>query len=151
MHRPSNDRDTRQVWFLLALVIVIGLALMVQLIVVSAVRSETCLTTTVQPQHVLGNFDGDTFTVSLGALGSVKIRVQDIDTPERTKKQPGWEAAKNFTASWLVAAPFELATCFDLTLGRVVGVASREGETLADALRKAGLEKIHHRDGALEE
>lgn len=110
-------------------------------------HGETCLTTTVQPHQVLGNFDGDTFAISLGALGAASIRVQDIDTPERTKKQPGWEAAKNFTAKWLAAGPFELATCFDLTFGRVVGVASRGGQTLAEALRDAGFDQDHRPDG----
>lgn len=101
-------------------------------------RAETCLTMTVHPEQVLGNFDGDTFTVSLGALGDMKVRVQGVDTPERTKHQPGWEEAKTFTEEWLKAGPFDLWTCFTLTFGRVVGVPSRNGETLAEALILAG-------------
>lgn len=102
------------------------------------VRAETCLAMVVQPEQVLGNYDGDTFTVSLGALGDMKVRVQDVDTPERTKHQPGWEEAKQFTQSWLSAGPFDLWTCFTLTFGRVVGVPSRDGVTLAEALIAAG-------------
>lgn len=101
-------------------------------------RAETCMTMTVQPEQVLGNFDGDTFAVSLGALGDMDVRVQDVDTPERTKKQPGWEEAKAFTEAWLTAGPFDLWTCFRFTFGRVVGIPSRNGETLAEALILAG-------------
>lgn len=141
------QRNAPNIEWVLFLLCVTALIVLFLSAMVYKAHGETCLTTTVQPHQVLGNFDGDTFAVSLGVLGTAKIRVQDIDTPERTKKEPGWDAAKNFTAHWLAAAPFELATCFDLTLGRVVGVASRGGETLADALRNAGLDKNHYPDG----
>lgn len=97
-------------------------------------RADTCMTMIVQPEQILDNFDGDTFKVSLGALGQITVRVEGVDTPERTKKQPGWEEAKLFTESWLAAGPFDLSTCFDLTFGRIVGTPSRDGVKLAEAL-----------------
>lgn len=101
-------------------------------------RAETCLTMQVQPEQVLGNYDGDTFKVSLGALGVMTVRVEGIDTPERNKHQIGWEKARDFTAAWLASGPFDLSTCFDMTFGRVVGVPSRDGATLREALLENG-------------
>lgn len=106
-------------------------------------QAETCMTLDVQPSQVLGNYDGDTFTISLGALGSAIIRVEGVDTPERNKKQPGWKEAKEFTAAWLAQGPFKLNTCFVLTLGRIVGSPSRDGITLSSALIAAGHVKPH--------
>lgn len=108
------------------------------LIVVGSAHARTCLSMDVQPSQVIGNYDGDTFTLSLGAFGDVNIRVEGIDTPERSKKQAGWQEAKDFTAAWLAQGPFSLNTCLVLTLGRIVASPSRGGVTLADALRTAG-------------
>lgn len=124
-----------------ALAVMLLMLLVVMALVPGLVRAETCMNMTVQPDQVIGNYDGDTFTVSLGALGEMIVRVQDIDTPERNKKQPGWEEAKQFTQEWLAAGPFDLWTCFAFTFGRVVAVASRDGVTLAAALEAAGYAK----------
>jgi endonuclease YncB( thermonuclease family) len=125
----------------LAMVGITILMIILAVLLAYSARAETCMSMTVHPEQVLGNYDGDTFTVSLGALGGMKLRVQDIDTPERTKKQPGWEEAKTFTQHWLAAGPFDLWTCFAFTFGRVVAVASRDGVTLAEALEAAGYAK----------
>lgn len=108
------------------------------LIAIGSARAETCLSLDVQPIHVLGNYDGDTFTLALGALGQINIRVDGVDTPERNKKQAGWKEAKEFTAVWLAKGPFRLNTCFILTLGRIVASPSRDGATLAEDLIAAG-------------
>jgi len=126
---------------LVALAVMLLMLLVVMALVPGLVRAETCMNMTVQPDQVIGNYDGDTFTVSLGALGEMIVRVQDIDTPERNKKQPGWEEAEQFTQEWLAAGPFDLWTCFAFTFGRVVAVASRDGVTLAAALEAAGYAK----------
>lgn len=102
-----------------------------------------CLSIDVPSQAVLGNYDGDTFTLSLGVLGHAIVRVEGVDTPERNKKQAGWKEAKEFTAQWLAQGPFQLNTCFLLTLGRIVGSPSRDGITLASALLAAGHVKPH--------
>ena len=133
--------DWEVVMFLLVALAMVGLACLIFFVGVS--QAFSCLTMDVRPEHVVGNYDGDTFTVSLGALGEIIVRVEGIDTPERNKKQPGWKDAKEFTHQWLMAAPFRLSTCFALTLGRIVGTPSRNGETLAQALRSAGHEKPH--------
>ena len=119
----------------------IALAIMIFFIGIS--NAQTCLTMTVKPEQVLGNYDGDTFTLSLGALGHAIVRVEGVDTPERNKKQAGWKEAKEFTAQWLAQGPFQLNTCFLLTLGRIVGSPSRDGTTLASALIAAGHVKPH--------
>lgn len=116
------------------------IALVILLYSVNA-SAASCTTMDVLPSHVIGNYDGDTFTLSLGALGVATVRVEGVDTPERTKKQPKWEEAKRFTEQWLAQGPFTLKTCFILTLGRVVGSPYRNGRTLAQALIAAGLTK----------
>lgn len=103
--------------------------------------ADVCLTAKIDPSNVYGNYDGDTFAVSLGALGIVSVRVAGVDTPERNKKQPGWEAARAFTTEWLKRAPFSLSTCFEMTLNRIVGTPYRGDEKLSEALIKAGLGK----------
>ncbi len=125
----------------IVMVAITVLMLMLAVLLARSARAETCMSMTVQPSQVVGNYDGDTFTVSLGALGDMIVRVQGIDTPERNKKQPGWEEAKQFTQEWLAAGPFDLWTCFAFTFGRVVAVASRDGVTLAAALEAAGYAK----------
>lgn len=123
---------------LLAALITMGIVFFLTVFLSARVHASTCMTLDVQPDQVLGNYDGDTFTLSLGALGEVRIRVEGVDTPERTKKQAGWKEAKDFTAQWLAQGPFKLQTCFVLTLGRLVAIPSRDGSTLADALIAAG-------------
>lgn len=129
----KSDWDT-----LLAALITMGIVFFLTVFTAARVHASTCMTLDVQPDQVLGNYDGDTFTLSLGALGEVRIRVEGVDTPERTKKQAGWKEAKDFTAQWLAQGPFKLTTCFGLTLGRIVASPSRDGTTLAAALRAAG-------------
>lgn len=121
--------------------VILMLTLALTVFAIGVSRAGSCLTMDVAPQQVLGNYDGDTFTVSLGALGNMIVRVEGVDTPERNKKQPKWEEAKNFTAEWLAKGPFKLSTCFTFTLGRVVGNPSRNGRTLAQDLIAAGLTK----------
>lgn len=123
---------------LLAVLTAMAIVFFLTILVIARVQAATCITMDVQPSQVLGNYDGDTFTLSLGALGQATIRVEGIDTPERNKKQGGWKEAKDFTASWLARGPFKLQTCFMLTLGRLVASPSRDGITLADALTAAG-------------
>lgn len=129
----------------LALICLVGLAMLalflLLLIVPARSHAAACLTIDLQPSDVMGNYDGDTYMVRLGPFGAWSIREDGIDTPERSKKQPGWKEAKAFTESWLHEGPFQLRTCFVLTLGRVVGVTSRHGIALSDALRAAGHEK----------
>jgi len=120
---------------------IIALCLLFLILIASWSFSATCLTVDMQPSDVIYNYDGDTYTVSMGPLGLWHIREDGIDTPERNKKQPGWEEAKDFTWAWLYSGPFKLSTCFDLTLGRIIGTSSRNGETLANALRLAGHQK----------
>jgi len=120
------------------LAVLTAMAVFFFLAIFSTARAETCATLDVQPSQVIDNYDGDTFTISLGALGRAIVRVEGVDTPERSKKQPGWKEAKEFTAQWLALGPFKLHTCFALTLGRVVGSPSRNGTTLASALIAAG-------------
>ncbi len=133
--------DWEVVLALAVLSALIALAVLVFFVGIS--NAETCLTLDVQPNQVLGNYDGDTFTISLGALGHAIVRVEGVDTPERNKKQAGWKEAKEFTAQWLAAGPFQLNTCLVLTLGRIVGNPSRDGITLASALLAAGHVKPH--------
>lgn len=121
--------------------VILMLVLVLTVFAIGVSRAGSCLTMDVEPHQVLGNYDGDTFTVSLGALGNMIVRVEGVDTPERTKKQPKWDEAKAFTANWLAAGPFKLSTCFTFTLGRVVGTPSRNGRTLAQDLIAAGLTK----------
>lgn len=117
---------------------VIFLCVGVWIIVLGIAHAETCMTLDVQPSQILDIYDGDTFTMSLGALGQVHIRIEGVDTPERNKKQVGWDTAREFTRQWLAQGPFKLSTCFVMTLGRFVGSPSRNGTTLASALIAAG-------------
>lgn len=130
-------------WELLLGVLVIMMLVLLAVLVFMAgmAGASSCLSIDVPPQAVLSVYDGDTFTLSLGALGSMKVRVEGVDTPEITKKQPRAEEAKRFTQQWLASGPFQLNTCFTLTLGRVVGNPSRNGRTLAKDLIAAGLAK----------
>lgn len=105
-------------------------------------RAGGCLSMEVPSQAVLHNYDGDTFTVfSMQPGGSVKIRVEGVDTPEITKKEPGSIEAKEFTRQWLSKGAFQLETCGKATLDRIVAKVSRNGRTLAQDLIAAGLTK----------
>ena len=128
---------------LLAVLTAMAVFFFLAVVVAARANAETCMTLDVQPSQVLGNYDGDTFTVSLGVLGQSIIRVEGVDTPERNKKQAGWKEAKEFTAQWLAQGPFKLNTCFIITLGRIVGSPSRDGITLSSRLIAAGHVKPH--------
>lgn len=121
--------------------VVVGIVAMFVLLLAMRANAATCLTVDLQPSDVVDNYDGDTYTVLMGPLGKWHIREEGIDTPERNKKQPGWQEAKGFTEAWLAAGPFQLKTCFILTLGRIVGSSSRNGVTLAESLTRAGYGK----------
>lgn len=136
-----KDRNAVTMEMALALIFIIAIVFLFLVLIATRVQAESCLTVDLQPSDVINNYDGDTYTVSMGPLGLWRIREEGIDTPERNKKQPGWQEAQEFTRNWLEAGPFQLKTCFQLTLGRMVGSASRNGETLADALKQAGHEK----------
>jgi endonuclease YncB( thermonuclease family) len=104
------------------------------------VHAAACLSIDVPAQAVLGNHDGDTFQIfSFQPGGVIKIRVQGADTPER--KEPKWAEAKEFTRQWLAKGAFKMLTCGQPTLDRIVAVVERNGRTLADDLKAAGLVK----------
>jgi len=136
-----KDRTPLTIEMALAFLCIIALGFLFIIMIATRSHAATCLTVDLEPKHVLYNYDGDTYAINLDPFGIWHIREDGIDTPERNKKQPGWQEAKDFTWAWLYAGPFQLKTCFDLTLGRVVGSSSRNGATLADALKRAGHEK----------
>ena len=90
----------------------------------------------IEPRYLTHKIDGDTISIFSLIEGRVKFRIEGIDTPERG--QPGWAEATAFTWAWLHQGPFDLHTCWKRTLDRSVATVSRNGETLADALRQAG-------------
>jgi len=137
-----SDRNGQTLEAALIFFVIVGIVAMFVLLIATQARANICMTVDLEPKDVLYNYDGDTYTITLGPIGIWHIREDGIDTPERTRKQPGWREAKDFTWAWLYAGPFQLHTCFDLTLGRVVGRSSRDGVTLAQALRQAGYEKV---------
>lgn len=102
--------------------------------------------------------DGDTFVAEFDVWAKILItetvRVAGIDTPEmrkpprviETKKQRAdrlnrANAAKRFTEKWLARGKFSFYTCGVYTFGRIVGVPSRNGRSLAIELKEAGHEK----------
>lgn len=118
---------------MMALVVMVGV-----LIIADSARAAACLSIDVPPQAVINQPDGDTFHIfALQPGGVVKIRVEGVNTPERN--ETGWADAKEFTRTWLAAGPFQLSTCGKATLDRIVAKVSRQGHTLADALKSAGL------------
>lgn len=129
------------------LVLAVGTVILMAVLVVTVfiagiAHAEGCLKIDVPPGAVISQYDGDTFRIfTFGPGAGVDIRVQDIDTPERTTHQEGWQHARDFTSAWLSAGPFTVETCGKRTFNRIVAVISRNGETLAEALREAGLEK----------
>lgn len=128
-------------WIDFLLFVACMVALAILLIVVKA-SAGGCLTIEVPPQAVLGNYDGDTFTLfSVQPGGVIKYRVEGVNTPEINKKELGSQEAKDFTRYWLSKGPFTLETCGKATLDRVVAKVSRNGRTLAQDLIAAGLAK----------
>ncbi len=97
----------------------------------------------VQPGAVMNVVDGDTFHVfTFDVPNVVKIRVQDAETPERG--QEGFQEARVFTREWLLDGPFQVLTCGQPTLDRIVGVVVRDGKMLADTLKGAGYWREKH-------
>lgn len=139
MKPPKPWQDWVSIDLLLFIVIVlclIGLTIMAMLIPLKA-NAGGCLVIEVPPGAVVNQPDGDTFHVfAFQPGGVVKIRVEGVNTPE--KKEPGWAEAKAFTKAWLARGPFKVTTCGKPTIDRIVGTVERNGETLSDALRKAG-------------
>jgi endonuclease YncB( thermonuclease family) len=109
------------------------------------VHASACLVIDVPPGAVLGNHDGDTFQVfNFQAGGAEKIRVKDVNTPEMSKKkgvpdEPGAREAKEFTRAWLAKGKFRMSSCGTPTFDRVVWTVERDGRTLAQDLKDAGL------------
>lgn len=106
-----------------------------------------CWTVTVN-QPVEKMVDGDTFDVTLSPWVafsnkpiefSERIRLLDIDTPERLKANwVQYLAATAFSQTWLNKGPFQLETCGRDVFGRILAVVYRGDSILADELRKAG-------------
>lgn len=124
---------------LMATAVFAALVLLAVLIfMVGLSQAAGCLSIDVPPQAVITQPDGDTFHVfAFQPGGVVKIRVEGVNTPERN--EPGWADAKEFTRTWLATGSFQLSTCGKPTLDRIVAKVSRNGHTLADALKDAGL------------
>lgn len=153
MPQPNNGKqprdDYQHVWFLVAILLVLGLALAWQLMLTVRAHAEvfpdcrSIKAVMVLPQAVVHQPDGDTFHIyTFDVPNVVKIRVKDADTPEHG--QAGYEEAKELTRTWLSRGPFRVITCGTPTLDRIVGIVSREGETLADVLKAAGYWREKH-------
>lgn len=153
MRQPSKNRrpgeDYQHVWFLVAILLVLGLALAWQLMLTVGAHAEelpdcrSIKAVMVLPQAVVHQPDGDTFHIyTFDVPNVVKIRVKDAETPERN--QEGFQEAKAFTKSWLERGPFRVVTCGEPTLDRIVGVVMRDGKTLADELKAAGYWREKH-------
>ena len=137
-HRNWWERGPLTFEGLLIVLVIMMMILLAGLLTVNAVRAASCLSIDVPPQAVINQPDGDTFHVfAFQPGGVVKIRVEGVNTPERS--EPGWADAKEFTRTWLAAGPFQLSTCGKSTLDRIVAKVSRQGHTLADSLKAAGL------------
>jgi endonuclease YncB( thermonuclease family) len=123
--------------FILICLCLIGLSVMAILIPLKA-NAGGCLFIDVPPGAVLNQPDGDTFHVfAFQPGGVVKIRIEGVNTPE--KNQPGWAEAKAFTKAWLAKGPFRVTTCGKPTIDRIVGKVERDGKTLAQDIKDAGL------------
>lgn len=90
----------------------------------------------IEPRFLTHKMDGDTISLFSFPHRLIKFRVQGVNTPERG--QPGWAEAGAFTWKWLHIGPFDLSTCWKPTLDRYEATISRNGETLAHALKSAG-------------
>lgn len=126
---------------LIAMVIIaFGLLLVLVAMIPFSAHATACLIIEVPPQAVIGQPDGDTFHLFTFAPGGmIKIRVQDVDTPERG--QPNFDQAKAFTRQWLARGPFQVSTCGAPTFDRIVAVVERNNEILAEALVAAGFSR----------
>lgn len=108
----------------------------------SPADSTLCWSLILAPGEVLKTVDGDTFylrTVKVWpgiAAVDEKVRVLEIDTPERG--QPGFDAARAFTANWLAQGDFTMTACKRDSFGRLLVRVTRDGASLADALYAAG-------------
>lgn len=149
MNSQGPKEERQHVWVLFAILLVFGLALVVQLIVVMGAHAEelqecrSIKAVLVPPQAVVNQPDGDTFHIfTFDVPNVVKIRVKDAETPERN--QEGFEEAKAFTKEWLQRGPFRVVTCGEPTLDRVVGIVIRDGKTLADELKEVGYWRWQH-------
>ncbi len=135
-----DDRSNEA--FELALIVMVLVSLLILLLMVLlmpvAARAGACLSIDVPPQAVIGQPDGDTLHVfSFIPGGVVKIRVQGVNTPERT--EPKFAEAKEFTRDWLKRGVFQVTTCGKPTFDRIEAIVERNGQTLAEALTQAGL------------
>lgn len=125
-----------------AIMLLVMIALIILAVVMIAHRAaaSSCLSIDVPPGAVVSQYDGDTFEVfTFGSPDRVAIRVKGVDTPERKTKEPGWEASREFTRQWLAKGPFRIDTCGKRTFERIEAEVMRDGESLADALKRAGL------------
>lgn len=101
-----------------------------------------CLALLLTPRHVLRTIDGDTFLVaSFGVTNEERIRVLNVDTPERG--QPLYAEAGTFTATWLAQGDFTVETCKKDSFGRYLAIVHRGADTLAGDLIRAGLGKVY--------
>lgn len=99
----------------------------------SATLLALCITLILPAQQVKRVVDGDTFILyHVGVAGEERVRVLGVDAPERG--QPGFEAAKTFTATWLASGPFTFNACRRDSFGRYLAHVSRDGVLLSDAL-----------------
>lgn len=89
--------------------------------------------------------DGDTFDIMaavwLNIVVTERVRVLNVDAWEM--RQPQGEAARQFTIQWLADhRKLNLAVCQRDSFGRILAVvADDDGNTLADALKAAGMAK----------
>jgi endonuclease YncB( thermonuclease family) len=96
-----------------------------------------CLTITILAHAVMRVIDGDTFTLHhVGMPAEERIRVLDVDTPERT--EAGYVSARQFTEEWLSRGPFTLTACKRDSFGRLLASVTRGDTSLAHDLKAAG-------------
>ena len=103
-----------------------------------------CWAVSAEPGRTL---DGDTFDARLsiwpGLYAIERVRVLGVDTPELTGGTPATreaaQAARQFTANWLVKGDVTIAVCKRDSFGRLLGTVTRGPENLTELLLKAGL------------
>ncbi len=91
---------------------------------------------------VLGVADGDTITVLHNGKGE-RIRLYGIDTPE--KRQAFGKKAKQFTSDMVYGKTVEVKPKDTDRYGRTVGMVSVNGESLNEALIKAGYAWVYRK------